>query len=49
MHTKRLRLSKKVESLLKTNFKNKLFKTKISRNVRLAEAQMMENLQLCMM
>ena len=38
MHTKRLRLSKKVESLLKTNFKNKLFKTKISRNVRLAEA-----------
>ena len=38
MHTKRLRLSKKVERLLKTNFKNKLFKTKISRNVRLAEA-----------
>ena len=38
MHAKRLRLSKKVESLLKTNFKNKLFKTKISRNVRLAEA-----------
>lgn len=38
MHTKRLRLSKKVESLLKTNFKNKLFETKISRNVRLAEA-----------
>ena len=38
MLTKRLRLSKKVERLLKTNFKNKLFKTKISRNVRLAEA-----------
>ena len=38
MHTKRLRLSKKVESLLKTNFKNKLFKTKINRNERLAEA-----------
>ena len=36
MHTKRQRLSKKVESLLKTNFKNKLFKTKISRNVRLS-------------
>ena len=38
MHTKRLRLSKKVEGLLKTNFKNKLFDTKINRNVRLAEA-----------
>tara|TARA_E500000331_G_scaffold46481_2_gene39151 strand:+ start:631 stop:1395 length:765 start_codon:yes stop_codon:yes gene_type:complete len=38
MHTRRLRLSKKVENLLKTNFKNKLFKTKIKRNVRLAEA-----------
>ena len=38
MHTKRLKLSKKVEGLLKTNFKNKLFNTKINRNVRLAEA-----------
>jgi len=38
MHTKRLKLSKKVEGLLKTNFKNKLFDTKINRNVRLAEA-----------
>ena len=38
MHTKRLKLSKKVEKLLKRNFKNKLFKTKINRNVRLAEA-----------
>ncbi len=38
MHTRRLKLSKKVENLLKTNFKNKLFKTKINRNVRLAEA-----------
>jgi chromosome partitioning protein len=38
MHTKRLRLSKKVEGLLKTNFKNKLFDTKINRNIRLAEA-----------
>ncbi len=28
MHTKRLRLSKKVENLLKTNFKNKLLKQK---------------------
>ena len=38
MHSKRLRLSKKVENLLKKNFKNKLFKTKINRNIRLAEA-----------
>ena len=38
MHTKRLKLSKKVEKLLKRNFKNKLFMTKINRNVRLAEA-----------
>ena len=38
MHTKRLKLSKKVEKLLKRNFKNKLFITKINRNVRLAEA-----------
>ena len=38
MHTKRLKLSKKVEKLLKRNFKNKLFRTKINRNVRLAEA-----------
>jgi chromosome partitioning protein len=38
MHTKRLRLAKKVEALLKANFKNKLLKTKISRNIRLAEA-----------
>jgi len=38
MHTKRLRLAKKVEKLLKDNFKNKLLKTKISRNIRLAEA-----------
>ena len=38
MHSKRLRLSKKVENLLKKNFKNKLFKTKINRNTRLAEA-----------
>ena len=38
MHTKRLRLARKVENLLKSNFKNKLLKTKISRNIRLAEA-----------
>ena len=38
MHTKRLRLARKVEDLLKSNFKNKLLKTKISRNIRLAEA-----------
>ena len=38
MHTKRLRLAKKVEAILKANFKNKLLKTKISRNIRLAEA-----------
>ena len=38
MHTKRLRLAKKVENLLISNFKNKLLKTKISRNIRLAEA-----------
>jgi len=38
MHSKRLRLSNKVENLLKKNFKNKLFKTKINRNIRLAEA-----------
>ena len=34
----KVELSKKVEGLLKTNFKNKLFNTKINRNVRLAEA-----------
>ena len=33
MHTKRLRLSKKVESLLKTNFKNKLFNYLKSKNI----------------
>ena len=38
MHNKRLRLARKVLNLLKSNFKNKLFKTKINRNVRLAEA-----------
>ena len=38
MHNKRLRLARKVLNLLKLNFKNKLFKTKINRNVRLAEA-----------
>jgi chromosome partitioning protein len=38
MHTKRLRLAKKVENLLISKFKNKLLKTKISRNIRLAEA-----------
>ena len=36
MHTKRLKLSKKVEGLLKTNFKNKLFDTKINRNIRVS-------------
>ena len=38
MHSKRLKLSKKVENLLKKDFKNKLFQTKINRNIRLAEA-----------
>ena len=38
MHNNRLRLARKVLNLLKSNFKNKLFKTKINRNVRLAEA-----------
>ena len=38
MHSKRLKLARKVENLLKSNFKNKLFKTTINRNVRLAEA-----------
>ena len=38
MHNKRLRLARKVLNLLKLNFKNKLFKTTINRNVRLAEA-----------
>jgi len=38
MHNKRLRLARKVLKLLKSNFKNKLFNTKINRNVRLAEA-----------
>ena len=38
MHSKRLKLSKKVENLLKKDFKNKLFHTKINRNIRLAEA-----------
>ena len=38
MHNHRLRLARKVLNLLKSNFKNKLFKTKINRNVRLAEA-----------
>ena len=30
--------AKKVENILKSKFKNKLLKTKISRNIRLAEA-----------
>ena len=38
MHSKRLKLSKKVENLLKKDFKNKLFQTKINRNIRLAES-----------
>ena len=38
MHSKRLKLSKKVENLLNKDFKNKLFQTKINRNIRLAEA-----------
>ena len=38
MHSKRLKLARKVENLLKSNFKNKLFKTTINRNIRLAEA-----------
>ena len=38
MHSKRLKLARKVENLLKSNFKNKLFKTIINRNIRLAEA-----------
>jgi chromosome partitioning protein len=38
MHSKRLKLAKKVDNLLKTHFKDKLFKTKINRNVKLAEA-----------